>query len=205
MTPAKSLPTKRFTNPSAWEAWLEKHHATSHGVWLEFAKKGHSRLLLSHAEALEVALCYGWIDGQTASGTGGLWRQRFTPRGPRSKWSQLNCAAVERLRAEGRLAPNGLQQMMMAKRDGRWAAAYAPQRTITVPADLQSALDASPDAKRFFETLDSKNRYAILYRLQDAKRPETRQRRLTTFVQMLVEGETLHERRPGPGRRLTRG
>ena len=184
---------RRFAKPSTWEAWLEKHHARSSGLWLEFAKKGQRPASLSHAEALEIALCYGWIDGQTAAGTrGGWWRQRFTPRGPRSKWSKINCAAVERLRTEGRLAPAGLQQMEAAKRDGRWAAAYASQRTITVPRDLQSALDARPRAKRFFAGLDSKNRYAILYRLQDAKKPETRQRRLEKFVSMLEAGETLH-------------
>lgn len=204
MTSAKPLPIKRFTNPSAWEAWLEKHHATSPGVWLEFAKKGPRAPPLSHAQALEVALCHGWIDGQTASNSAASWRQRFTPRGPRSKWSQINCATVERLRAQGRLAPAGLQQMEAAKRDGRWKTAYAPQRTITVPRDLRSELDARPRASRFFETLDSKNRYAILYRLQDAKKPETRQRRLEKFVRMLEAGETLHERPGGSSRRLSR-
>lgn len=198
MPPTKPLPIKRFAKPSAWQAWLDKHQATSPGVWLEFAKKGHRAASLSHAEALEVALCYGWIDGQTASSTAGWWRQRFTPRGPRSKWSQINCAAVARLRTQGRLAPAGLLQVEAAKRDGRWSAAYAPQRTITIPKDLQSALTARPRAKRFFQTLDSKNRYAILYRLQDAKKPETRQRRLEKFVRMLEAGETLHERRGGP-------
>lgn len=193
-TSTKSLPIKRFANASAWQVWLEKHHGTSAGLWMEFAKKGQRPASLSHAEALEVALCYGWIDGQTAAGPTGSWRQRFTPRGPRSKWSQINCAAVERLRTQGRLALAGLRQMEAAKRDGRWAAAYASQRTITVPHDLRSALDARPRAKRFFAALDSKNRYAILYRLQDAKKPETRQLRVKKFVRMLEAGETLHER-----------
>ncbi len=194
MPSAKPLPNKRFASPAAWESWLEKYHATSPGVWLVLAKKGDRQPPLSHAEALEVALCYGWIDGQTASGTAGLWRQRFTPRGPRSKWSQINCAAVERLQADGRVSPAGLRQVTAAKRDGRWKAAYAPQRTMTVPRDLQAQLDARPRARRFFESLDSKNRYAILYRLHDAKKAETRQRRLDKFVRMLEAGEVLHGR-----------
>lgn len=197
--PTKTLPTQRFANPAAWDTWLQKHHASSPGVWLEFAKKGRRTPPLSHAQALETALCFGWIDGQTASSTAGRWRQRFTPRGPRSKWSQINCAAVDRLRAQGRLAPAGLRQMEAAQRDGRWKAAYAPQRTITIPRDLQAALVASPRAKQFFQALDSKNRYAILYRLQDAKKPETRLRRLQKFVHMLAAGETLHERPTGRG------
>lgn len=198
MTETKILQVKRFATAPRWEAWLEKHHATSPGVWLEFAKKGQRNSRLSHAGALEVALCYGWIDGQTASSTAGWWRQRFTPRGPRSKWSQINCAAVERLQALGRLAPAGLRQMDSAKRDGRWKAAYAPQRTITIPRDLQKALVARPRAQEFFRALDSKNRYAILYRLQDAKKPETRRRRLEKFVRMLEAGETLHVRPSRP-------
>ncbi len=198
MPPQKPLPVHRFATSSVWQTWLDTHHATSKGVWLEFAKKGHRVASLSHAEALEVALCYGWIDGQTASSTTGLWRQRFTPRGPRSKWSQINCATVARLQTEGRLAPAGLQEMEAAKQDGRWAAAYAPQSTMTVPEDLRAALTARPRAKEFFEALNSKNRYAILYRLQDAKKAETRQRRLEKFVRMLEAGETLHEQRGGP-------
>ena len=163
-------------------------------MWLEFAKKGPQSPPLSHAQALESALCYGWIDGQKASGKDGWWRQRFTPRGPRSKWSKINCAAVDRLQAQGRLTLAGQAQVDAAKRDGRWKAAYASQRTITIPRDLQAALVARPRAREFFHALDSKNRYAILYRLQDAKRAETRQRRLQKFVQMLEAGETLHER-----------
>ena len=203
MADRKTLSTKRFVSAAAWDAWLQQHHASSPGVWLEFAKKGRQVPPLSHAQALETALCYGWIDGQRASSKAGWWRQRFTPRGPRSEWSQINCAAVDRLRAQGRLTPAGLQQVEAAKRDGRWKAAYAPQRTITVPRDLQAALVAHPRAKKFFLALDSKNRYSILYRLQAAKKPETRQRRLEKFVHMLEAGETLHGRPTGPGRRLT--
>jgi uncharacterized protein YdeI (YjbR/CyaY-like superfamily) len=191
------LPVKRFASPAAWESWLRKNHTRSPGVWLEFAKKGREHPKFSHAHALEIALCHGWIDGQAASSTPGWWRQRFTPRGPRSKWSQINCAAAERLLAKGKLTPAGLQQVEAAKRDGRWKAAYAPQRTITVPKDLRAALAASPRAKKFFDALDSRNRYAILYRLHDAKKPETRDRRLQKFVHMLKAGETLHERKRG--------
>jgi uncharacterized protein YdeI (YjbR/CyaY-like superfamily) len=203
MANTKSLPLKRFASPAAWDAWLRKHHASSPGVWLEFAKKDLRSPPLSHTQALETALCYGWIDGQTASGREGWWRQRFTPRGPRSKWSQINCATVDRLRTEGRLAPAGQAQVAAAQRDGRWKAAYASQRTITIPRDLQAALGAHPRAKQFFQLLDSKNRYAILYRLQDAKQAETRERRLQKFVQMLAAGETLHERRTGSRARRT--
>jgi uncharacterized protein YdeI (YjbR/CyaY-like superfamily) len=166
-------------------------------VWLEFAKKGRENPKFSHPHALEIALCHGWIDGQKASSSPGWWRQRFTPRGPRSKWSQINRAAAERLHAEGKLTPAGLQQVEAAKRDGRWKSAYAPQRTITIPKDLRASLAASPRAKKFFDTLDSRNRYAILYRLHDAKKAETRERRLQKFVQMLEAGETLHERKRG--------
>ena len=188
----KTLPIKRFASANAWDAWLRKHHTSSRGVWLEFAKQGRRRPPLSHAQALENALCYGWIDGQTATSKDGWWRQRFTPRAPRSKWSKINCAAVDRLLAQGRLTPAGLAQVDAAKRDGRWEAAYASQRTITIPRDLRAALVARPRAKKFFQGLDSKNRYAILYRLQDAKKAETRQRRLEKFVGMLEAGETLH-------------
>jgi uncharacterized protein YdeI (YjbR/CyaY-like superfamily) len=194
MADAKLFVTKRFASASTWRRWLEKQHATSKGIWLEFAKKENPRPSITHAQALEAALCFGWIDGQTKSSGDGWWCQRFAPRGPRSKWSQVNCATVERLNAEGSLSAAGLVQMEAAKNDGRWSAAYAPQRTITVPADLKAALAASSIARRFFESLDSKNRYAILYRLHTAKKPETRERRLQKFVGMLEAGQTLHER-----------
>jgi len=194
MADPKLLVTKRFATVSAWRTWLEKQHRKSKGLWLEFAKKENPRPSINHAHALENALCCGWIDGQTKSGANGWWSQRFTPRGARSKWSQINCATVERLNAEGKLAAAGLEQMQAAKSDGRWSVAYAPQRTITVPDDLKAALAASSIARRFFVSLDSKNRYAILYRLHTAKKPETRERRLQKFVKMLEAGETLHER-----------
>ena len=193
MTTTKVLVKKRFATSAAWLDWLDKNHARSRGLWLEFAKKENKRPSITHAQALETALCFGWIDGQTMAGAEGWWCQRFTPRGPRSKWSQINCASVERLKAQGKLRPAGILQMEAAMNDGRWSAAYAPQSAIVVPDDLAAALAAAPGARRFFESLDSKNRYAILYRLQNAKKPETRKRRLLKFVQMLRAGETLHE------------
>ena len=188
----KELAVKRFASKVAWDAWLRRHHETSPGVWLEMAKKGSELRSVSHAEALEVALCCGWIDGQTASVDATWYRQRFTPRTPRSKWSRINRAAVERLHREGLLTPAGIRQMKAAKQDGRWDSAYASPRAMTVPSDLEEQLRRSPRARRFFERLDSQNRYAILYRLQDAKRPATRERRLEKFVRMLEAHETLH-------------
>jgi uncharacterized protein YdeI (YjbR/CyaY-like superfamily) len=190
--PTPDLPVKRFASAKAWESWLEKHHAGSRGLWIEFGKKGSDIRSVTHAEALEAALRYGWIDGQTASVDAKVFRQRFTPRRPRSKWSKINCATVDRLLAEGRLAPSGLREMEAAKKDGRWAAAYDSPRNMRVPDDLAAELRKRPAARRFFEQLDSRNRYAILYRLFDAKKPETRQRRLAQFVRLLEAEETLH-------------
>jgi uncharacterized protein YdeI (YjbR/CyaY-like superfamily) len=189
---AQDLPVKRFASRRAWETWLEGHHDSAPGLWLELARKDSGLRSVSRAEALEVALCYGWIDGQAASVDTQRFRQRFTPRRARSKWSQINCAAVERLHAQGRLAPAGVREMEAAKRDGRWEAAYASPLAMTVPDDLRARLEAHPRARRFFEQLDSRNRYAILYRLQDAKKADTRLRRLEKFVRMLEAGETLH-------------
>jgi uncharacterized protein YdeI (YjbR/CyaY-like superfamily) len=185
------LVVKRFRSPAAWESWLEKQHEKSPGVWLEFAKKGSGLVTVTYKEALEVALCYGWIDGQTSAVDDKVYRQRFTPRRARSKWSQINVASVERLHAKGRLAPAAVREMEAAQRDGRWAAAYPSPSNIRPPEDLLAALKEFPEARRFFEELDSQNRYAILYRLHDAKRPETRARRLEQFVRMLREGKRL--------------
>jgi uncharacterized protein YdeI (YjbR/CyaY-like superfamily) len=189
------LPVKRFASQAAWRAWLAKQHDTSRGIWLEFAKKGSGLVSLSRPEALEIALCYGWIDGQAVSIDAKRWRQRFTRRRARSKWSQINRAAVERLFAEGRLAPAGVREMEAAKGDGRWEAAYASPRTMPLPEDLETALVAHPRARAAFAQLDSQNRYAILYRLHDARRPETRARRLAGFIRMLEAGDTLHKRK----------
>ncbi|MGH7581177.1 MAG: YdeI/OmpD-associated family protein [Gemmatimonadales bacterium] len=195
MSTSQGLPIKRFASRAAWQTWLARHHDTSTGLWLELARKDSGLRSVSRAEALEVALCYGWIDGQAASVDASWWRQRFTPRRRRSRWSQINCAAVERLHAEGRLAPAGLREMQAAKRDGRWDAAYASPRAMPVPEDLQTALRNHPRARRAFEQLDGQNRYAILYRLHDAKKAETRERRLARFIRMLDAGDTLHQPR----------
>ena len=186
------LPVRRFPSQAAWQKWLAANHERSPGVWIELAKKGSGRSSVTHAEALEVALCYGWIDSQALTVDEIWYRQRFTPRRARSKWSKINCATVERLHAEGRLAPAGIREMEAAKQDGRWEAAYASPRVITIPPDLEARLAKSPRAQRAFEALDGRNRYAILYRLHDAKRADTRQRRLEQFIAMLEAGRTLH-------------
>ena len=186
-------PVRRFASRAAWEAWLAKNHGKAKGIWLELARKESGLRSVSRPDALEAALCYGWIDGQAASVDEQWWRQRFTPRRPRSKWSKINCAAVARLHAEGRLAPAGIREMEAARCDGRWDAAYASPRVITVPDDLEAALRKTPRARREFDALDGRNRYAILYRLHDAKRPETRQRRLAEFIRMLEAGERIHK------------
>lgn len=195
MKSGDDLPIKRFASRAAWQGWLARHHQTSRGIWLELARKESSVRSVSRPDALEVALCYGWIDGQAASVDDTWWRQRFTPRRPRSRWSRINCATVERLHAEGRLAPAGRREMEAARRDGRWEAAYHSPRTMSVPEDLAAALRKRPRARRAFEQLDGQNRYAILYRLHDARRPETRARRLDGFIRMLEAGETIHQRR----------
>ena len=188
----QDLPVRRFATRAAWEKWLAANHERSPGVWVELPKKGSERASVTRAEALEVALCYGWIDSQVHSMDEERYRQRFTPRRARSKWSKINCAAVERLNAESRLAPAGIREMEAAKRDGRWEAAYASPKAMVVPPDLEARLAKSSRARRAFEQLDGQNRYAILYRLHDAKRPETRQRRLEQFVAMLEAGRAIH-------------
>ncbi|HZE76454.1 MAG TPA: YdeI/OmpD-associated family protein [Gemmatimonadales bacterium] len=185
-------PVRRLESRADWETWLDANHAVSTGVWINFGKKATGVASVSHSEALDVALCYGWIDGQATGLDDGWWLQRFTRRRPGSKWSQINCQKAIDLIAEGKMRPAGLAEVEAAKRDGRWDAAYAPQRSIAVPADLQQKLDASPRARDFFARLDSKNRYAILYRLHDAKKPETRARRLEKFVAMLEDGKKIH-------------
>lgn len=159
---------------------------------VKIAKKASGIPSVTYAEALEVALCYGWIDGQRNRFDDQWFLQRFTPRRPRSNWSKVNCAKVERLMEEGRMRPPGLAEVERARADGRWAAAYDAPSTATVPDDLQRALDRNPAAAAFFATLNSQNRYAILYRIQDAKKPETRARRIEKFVAMLDEGTRIH-------------
>ena len=186
------LPVEEFSSAKAWERWLARHHATSPGVWLKIAKKGSGTATVDVTAAIEVALCYGWIDGLRHAHDDTYFRQRFTPRKPRSKWSQINRDRAEALIASGRMRPSGQAQVDAAKADGRWAAAYAGARTIEVPDDLTRALRRNAKARRAFEALDSTNRFAILYRIHDAKRPETRARRIEQFVTMLEDGRTIH-------------
>lgn len=181
------LPVIPFASCGTWEAWLEDHHGASEGLWLKISKKSSGIESVSYAEALEAALCYGWIDGQRDSFDGEYFLQRFTPRRPRSKWSKVNIGKVTKLIEEGRMMPAGLREVERAKADGRWEDAYEPQSTATVPEDLQRRLDENPGAAAFFATLNSANRYAILYQIQDAKRPETRARRIEKFVVLLNE------------------
>ena len=185
-------PTLAFPSAAAWERWLEDNNDARDGAWLRIAKKGTGIDSVRYPEVLESALCFGWIDGRREALDERYFLQRFTPRRPRSRWSRINRDTAKRLLAEGRMRAPGLAEVERAKADGRWEAAYEGQRSSTVPADLQRELDARPKAKAFFAGLSSQNRYAILYRLQDAKRPETRARRLAKFVAMLDAGETLH-------------
>jgi len=187
------LPTIPFDSRDAWAAWLVAHGADSpEGLWLMLAKKGAGVPSVTYAEALEEALRVGWIDGQKRPLNEAWWLQRFTPRRARSKWSQRNVAAAKGLIASGRMLPAGLAEVERAQADGRWAAAYEPQSTATVPPDLQAALDANPGAAAFFAALSGANRYAILFRIHDAKRPETRAKRIDQYVAMCRAGETLH-------------
>jgi len=190
--PRDQLPIVQFADSAAWNEWLEEHHAASPGVWLKIAKKASGIGTVNHPEALEEALCYGWIDGQRAPHDESFFLQRFTPRRPRSKWSQVNREKVTKLIAEGRMKPAGLAQIEAAKQDGRWEAAYAPQSSQAIPEDFQRALEQNPAAYEFFKTLRGTRRYSFLYRIQDAKRPETRARRIEQFVAMLANGQTHH-------------
>jgi uncharacterized protein YdeI (YjbR/CyaY-like superfamily) len=192
MPPTDDLPVLAFASSEEFEAWLGEHHESAPGVWLKIAKKDTGIDTVTHAEALELALCHGWIDGQRQKHDDTWFLQRFTPRKARSKWSRINRDKATELIEAGRMTPAGLREVERAKADGRWDAAYEGQRLAGVPEDLQAALDADAGAREFFESLDSQNRYAILYRLQDAKRPETRARRLEKFVGMLRRGEKLY-------------
>jgi uncharacterized protein YdeI (YjbR/CyaY-like superfamily) len=178
-----------FPTQRAWERWLERHHATATSAWVVVAKKGSGIRSVTHAEAVESALCFGWIDGKARSVDERTFVQRFSPRRPRSPWSLINRERAVELIAAGRMRPAGLEQIERAKRDGRWDAAYSSQRTITVPDDLALRLRASPTARRAFESLNASNRFAILYRIEQAKRPETRTRRIERYVAMLEAGE----------------
>jgi uncharacterized protein YdeI (YjbR/CyaY-like superfamily) len=177
---------------AAWARWLKRHHASAAGIWLRIAKKDSGIASVDYAAALEEALCWGWIDGQRRSDDAQYFQQRFTPRTKRSIWSQINRAKVLKLIEEGRMQPAGHAEIERAKTDGRWDAAYEGVSAATVPPDLQAALDANRNAAKFFATLDSRNRFAVLFRTQSAKKPETRARRIAQFVEMLAKGEKIH-------------
>ena len=185
------LPVKPFKNPAAWEKWLASNHAKSAGIWMQIAKKATGIATVTYQEALDVALCYGWIDGQKRPYDDRTWLQRFTPRGPRSVWSKINTSKADALIASGRMQPPGLAAIEAAKASGRWESAYQPWSNPDVPPELQAALDRSPNAKRFFETLKGRNRYGMIYRVQTAKKPETKAKRVADFIARLERGETL--------------
>lgn len=189
---AEQLPIISFVTQQNWEAWLNEHHAESGGIWLKIAKKRAGSMSVSYAQALESALCYGWIDGQKGSLDDQYWLQKFTPRRAKSIWSKVNCVKAETLIAQGRMQAAGLRQVELAKADGRWDQAYASQSNITIPDDFQSELDKNPEAKVFFSTLDRINRYAILFRIQTAKKAETRVARIQKFIDMLSKHETIY-------------
>jgi uncharacterized protein YdeI (YjbR/CyaY-like superfamily) len=187
----QGLPIVQLPDPAAWEQWLEEHHGTVAGVWLKFAKKGTGVRTVVYAEALQSALCFGWIDGQVARYDEIYYLQRFTPRTKRSKWSQINVQHATRLIEAGRMRPAGLAHVQAAQADGRWEQAYEAQSQATVPADFQAALDAHPRAAAFFATLTGSTRYAFLYRLHHVKRPENRATRIADYIERLNAGQTL--------------
>ena len=192
MTTRADLPVVPFASRDAWAAWLEERHATSDGLWLKLAKKGSGIDTVTYPQAVEVALCYGWIDGQVRKFDESYWLQRFTPRRTRSKWSKINRQRAIELIEKGEMKPAGLREVERARADGRWDAAYDAQSTAQVPEDLRRALEKNEAAREFFARLNSANRYAILYQIQDAKKPETRARRIAKYVAMLGEGKKIY-------------
>ena len=192
MKNSDTLQVMSFVTQHDWETWLKEHHTDTKGIWLKLAKKAAGTPSVSYAEALDSALCYGWIDGQKATFDDKYWLQKFTPRGARSIWSKVNCDKATALIADGRMQPAGLRQVELARSDGRWEAAYESQSKITIPDDFQRELDKNQRAKEFFSTLDSANRYAVLFRIQTAKKPETRSARIQKFIEMLSQHQKLH-------------
>jgi uncharacterized protein YdeI (YjbR/CyaY-like superfamily) len=184
-------PVLFFATPVELEAWIDEHGEESDGIWLKFARKDSGIESVVYAEAVEIALSHGWIDGQAKRLDDHHYLQRFTPRRPRSKWSKINREKAERLIAEGRMRAGGLREIERAKEDGRWEDAYDSPSAATVPDDFQAALDAEPAAAEFFASLGSTKRYSFLYRITDAKRPETRAKRIAEYVELLARGETL--------------
>jgi uncharacterized protein YdeI (YjbR/CyaY-like superfamily) len=181
-----------FASRAEWARWLRRHHSDAEGAWLKIAKKGSGIKSVAYPDVLEVALCFGWIDGQRKPLDDDYFLQRFTPRRARSRWSKVNREWATRLIESGKMKPPGLREVERAQADGRWDAAYDSVSTATVPDDLERAFRKNKKAREFFETLRGQNRYAILYRIQDAKRPETRAKRIAQFVDMLARGETLY-------------
>ena len=181
-----------FATQQDWEAWLEENHAVSPGIRLKIAKKDTGAVSINYAEAVDAALYFGWIDSRAEKYDDAFWLQRFTPRRGRSPWSAINRGKAEELLKQGKIRPAGLLQIEKARQDGRWDAAYQSQKSAEVPDDLRQALDENPAAREFFETLKGANRFAILYRLQSAKKPETRQKRLAEFIKMLSEHRKIY-------------
>jgi uncharacterized protein YdeI (YjbR/CyaY-like superfamily) len=188
----KEQPEIAFSSSAAWRTWLEMNHALSDGIWLKFYKKGSGTPSVVYSEALDQALCYGWIDGQLKAGDEYYYLQRFTPRRPRSTWSKRNISHVERLEKEGLMKPSGLKAVEDAKRDGRWENAYDSQSDMTVPGYFLAELRNDPKSLEFFESLDKINTYAIVWRLQSAKNPETRAKRMKVILEMLAKREKIH-------------
>lgn len=186
------FPILPFATAKAWEMWLKKHHAQQPGIWIQFYKKASGVQTITYKEALDVALCYGWIDSLVNKYDAQSYIQKFTPRGPRSIWSQVNTEHVARLIKEGKMTPAGLEKVEAAKQDGRWARAYASPKNVAMPEDFNAALSKNKKAKAFFETLNKANTYGIITRLHFLKRPETRARRIAEFIAMLERGEKLH-------------
>jgi uncharacterized protein YdeI (YjbR/CyaY-like superfamily) len=186
------IQVRAFKAPVAWESWLAKNHTAADGIWMRIGKKASAAKSITYAEALEIALCYGWIDAQKRPESETAWLQRFMPRRPKSVWSKINREKVHALIDSGRMKPSGLAEIERAKQDGRWEDAYDSPKAATVHPDFQQALDKRPRAAAFFKTLSAANRYAILWRLQTAKKAETRAKRMESFIEMLEKGETLH-------------
>jgi uncharacterized protein YdeI (YjbR/CyaY-like superfamily) len=186
------LPVIAFVSQKDWAKWLITNHLTSSGLWLQLAKKASGTPSVTYAEAIETALCYGWIDGQKQSQSAEAWLQKFTPRARKSIWSKINCQKALALIESGKMKPPGLAEVERAKQDGRWEQAYDSPGNATIPEDLQTALNKVPKAKAFFATLESRNRYAILWRIQTAKKAETRAKRIELFMKMLEKGEKIH-------------
>lgn len=192
MTVKAEMEQRLFATGKAWWSWLQKEHASSPGIWMKIAKKGAPESSVQYAEALDAALCFGWIDGQKKSIDEQYWLQKFTPRAKRSIWSKVNREKVAALIEKGLMQPAGLAEVERARKDGRWDAAYDSWSAATVPDDLQAALDANARARARFAELSAQNRYAILFRTHQAKRPETRAKRISEFVAMLERGQSVH-------------